>query len=731
MSTMGPALDGNIANVKDAVKSDWLKVVRAEERSNFLRELVREGLGTNDVENFVTGQGGLRVNVRGRGRERAVELDRENVINLMKAKLDNSGRDEEERRRKRNKGRARLERLLGKNKNRYRKFINTMREMVARERKKLRSKNKNKVRAIRMKRKQIIREVLPHIIRRYVEARIFKEDGGGFKPGEVKGPVIVGEDSKLLSKDEVAVLMRGPKFTVRRALSKERFLIEMEKSYIKVRWAKRDEDEIEEDKEPETEEEERVRLAGELESARSRMVFNPDTGSVDFRKERCTDAKHNTRVILPGPLTQAQESELIMRRVEWEAVYEEYIREMCDEEGVQESNLTREEERGLKSLKKRVADGSIVICATDKSSRFAIMTMAEYEEAGKKHTSKDEEVDDDFLVDNEKRLNGHISMMLKTFMVGSSWRHEARHRATKITHSKSIAPMYLLFKDHKLWTVDMGGAPPTRPVCSAGGGQNDHLSEGVSQLLEPVVSVKESGMEVTSTPDMVSVIVGINKKDLKPVEMDNIKVEEELEALEKELEEIDETDLEQVDIEIDLTSDNGPVLRAGPAENIRKTAKQDMHTHINILRARWASDKHKDMKNKLEELVDKLEEGNDVKEEVVNWLVSSNDKLIIENAWEKLAEMEYKIDSTNLTEDNDHQQTLHLFVELLVEHARAWHMDDDDGLEEQMVGRRLDTTPSAPSFPGLEEYEYGGGGAVGGEQTGHYAIYSHPPQVRG
>ena len=90
MSTMGPAQDGNIANVKDAVKSDWLKVVRAEERSTFLRELVREGLGTNDVENFVAGQGGLRVNVGARGRERAFELDRENVIHIMKAKLDNS-----------------------------------------------------------------------------------------------------------------------------------------------------------------------------------------------------------------------------------------------------------------------------------------------------------------------------------------------------------------------------------------------------------------------------------------------------------------------------------------------------------------------------------------------------------------------------------------------------------------------------------------------------------------
>ena len=66
--------------------------------------------------------------------------------------------------------------------------------------------------------------------------------------------------------------------------------------------------------------------------------------------------------------------------------------------------------------------------------------------------------------------------------------------------------MYLLFKDHKLWTVEMGGAPPTRPVCSAGSGQNDHMSENVSLLLEPVANTKETGMEVTSTPNMVSVI---------------------------------------------------------------------------------------------------------------------------------------------------------------------------------------------------------------------------------
>ena len=275
----------------------------------------------------------MRMKTGGKGDTKAWEMDRSNVQKLMETKLENSVRDEGLKRSRRNKGRARLERQ----KNNYRKFIHKVRDKVARERRLTRKRNKNKVRAIRIKRKREVRALLPAIIRRYAGCKIFKEDGEGFVPGEVKGPVLVGEDPTLLSKEEVAVLMRGPKFTVRRVLCKEWFLVEMEKCYIKVRWHKRDEDE-ENDKnnEPETKEEERVRVLGEVESAKSRMIFDPDTGNVDFRKQRCTDAKYNTRIILPGPLSQAQESELIMRRVEWEAAYEEYVHELCDEEGVQE-----------------------------------------------------------------------------------------------------------------------------------------------------------------------------------------------------------------------------------------------------------------------------------------------------------------------------------------------------------------------------------------------------------
>ena len=48
----------------------------------------------------------------GGGDESKSKMDRENVINLMKTKLENSLKDENEKRLRRNKSRAKLERIL-------------------------------------------------------------------------------------------------------------------------------------------------------------------------------------------------------------------------------------------------------------------------------------------------------------------------------------------------------------------------------------------------------------------------------------------------------------------------------------------------------------------------------------------------------------------------------------------------------------------------------------------
>jgi hypothetical protein len=107
------------------------------------------------------------------------------------------------------------------------------------------------------------------------------------------------------------------------------------------------------------------------------------------RKERERIGKHNTNVTLPGPMTPAQEQEVECRRVECTRVFDEFMGEFTDKKGVQESSLTPQEARGLKKLQKKVQEGSLVVVKTDKSGRFAIMSMEEYERAGKVHTEKD------------------------------------------------------------------------------------------------------------------------------------------------------------------------------------------------------------------------------------------------------------------------------------------------------------------------------------------------------
>ena len=51
------------------------------------------------------------------------------------------------------------------------------------------------------------------------------------RPGQAVRPVVVGLEDKILDRDEMAALVRGPKFCVMRVLDEERYLIECEKSY--------------------------------------------------------------------------------------------------------------------------------------------------------------------------------------------------------------------------------------------------------------------------------------------------------------------------------------------------------------------------------------------------------------------------------------------------------------------------------------------------------------------
>ena len=101
-------------------------------------------------------------------------------------------------------------------------------------------------------------------------------------------------------------------------------------------------------------------------------------------------------------------------------------------------------------------------------------------------------------------LNGHVSMLIKTFKIGEGWDHVERMRETMINNSQAVCPLYLLFKDHKGWDQSKGPVPPTRPVASGNRGMNLHLSEILSEILEPVADRVENSCEVISTEDIVA-----------------------------------------------------------------------------------------------------------------------------------------------------------------------------------------------------------------------------------
>ena len=101
-------------------------------------------------------------------------------------------------------------------------------------------------------------------------------------------------------------------------------------------------------------------------------------------------------------------------------------------------------------------------------------------------------------------------MLIKTFRFGQDWKHGQRHRETKINKSWNAPDLSLLAKDNKKWDPTKGPIP-TRAVVGANQGQNVHLSDVVSDILEPLATCMIS-MEAISSEDWLSNIDEYNMK---------------------------------------------------------------------------------------------------------------------------------------------------------------------------------------------------------------------------
>ena len=162
----------------------------------------------------------------------------------MKDRLLDSEEDERNCRRWRGLAIKELEGLVGGGGSKwYKKYVNGLRDKFDKERTALRKKNEEKVRRVKFKKKRVEFK-LPVSLSRYNSAQVFSSDKE-IIPELLKGPVIVGDREIKLSRGERMVLTRGPKYVIRRILSKEVNLNDMMKSFVKERWdmMTRDEDE--------------------------------------------------------------------------------------------------------------------------------------------------------------------------------------------------------------------------------------------------------------------------------------------------------------------------------------------------------------------------------------------------------------------------------------------------------------------------------------------------------
>ena len=97
--------------------------------------------------------------------------------------------------------------------------------------------------------------------------------------------------------------------------------------------------------------------------------------------------------------------------------------------------------------------------------------------------------------------------------LSDNWDQRDRAVRNLLNHGLAVCPLTLLIKDHKIWSVESGGSPLSRPVIGGNVGGNRVLSEYMSLVLEPMAKRMVS-MEINASGSLLSIIENIND-DLK------------------------------------------------------------------------------------------------------------------------------------------------------------------------------------------------------------------------
>ena len=321
---------------------------------------------------------------------------------------------------------------------------------------------------------------------------IFSPSQNELKPEPPTKPFVCDKSIEL-SPNELKLLARGPKYMVRDELSAEDFEVELEKMIAKKKLDtafNKDDlkmDELGKVSAPHADQQlcensgksdmgkinnSKLSKANNSnilwEEQANNMVYNIKDKSFNFGNLRATSYKHNKNVFLPQPESSDIEKNHEYRKSEMRRIFKRAVHKSNAKDSKSkpnhsesiESNLSKEESLGLKSLKRRIKEGSIVVCQTDKTKRFAVLTPEQYLESGLEHTKNDVEIEPSEVKKIQKNVNDHVFWLKEVFNCGSNWGHTDRMNKNLVDKGEQTCHMTLLIKDHKKWSGESGTPPP-------------------------------------------------------------------------------------------------------------------------------------------------------------------------------------------------------------------------------------------------------------------------------
>ena len=505
----------------------YCKIAATEANIELFATLLSLGLATNDVKNFVQKQT-IHKRVSSKPDLKVQRL-------AMRSKLSDACAHAKRLRQERDALRKRVMRKFSSRKSLGRRILG---EMVARYK-----LQKNKEMQDVMKKIEFIRqkEQLDKVLKSAPEGtedylsdvNVFKPNQTSMKVEDPLGPFICDPTVKL-DENELLILAKGPKYMVRGELDASDFNLEIEAMVAKKKYDTmfNGEDDCSNTTDHSIEQPQVQLSCNQLnESGREsnrvkidkiakesnilweenvgRMVYDYKSKTLNLANMSAPTYKHNKEVFLPSPESPAKETSHEFRKREMSRVFNRVTKSISKKN--YDSNLSKAELKGLKSLKRRIKNGELIVCETDKSKRFSILSRQQYIESGKAHTSKDLEIEPHHIKKIQKYVNNHTWWAKEILQCGANWNHSDRMSTNLEDNGEQVCRMSLLIKDHKSWSASSDSPPPSRPVVSGNSGLNCHLSELISTILEPI-AYEESGDEIDSTDDMIAKINKINEQ---------------------------------------------------------------------------------------------------------------------------------------------------------------------------------------------------------------------------